>query len=424
MDSKRAFLLLLAAAASAVATALPRRPGRLGQLAASNDPTSESIAPTSTSAGGRVIISRATRLLEKRDYYTCYQISPSPVIPEDCQQVVERVQCHEGGFNLLPGTCLVWMEGTCKARFCAGDEVTYPEGLNQSFQWSQFAAIASPCLPCLAPLILSPRSPGAFVYQSLSKFDPFQHTSHSNSQHPHIAFSNASATRRSSETLSVTMLHLWIIFVAVLQACLAMGSPIAGGGVAVTTSIIPNPRASAVPHSTSSNKGGIVAAGLDDTALRELYASVPRSEHSSIKVIPPIFDSSTGYLECYPLWGPSARDCQTLSPYIANRSTVIDNYEVDGGYCWDAQYGSCRTFLCAEASDTWLVAPSYLAGLMDSIVDKCIPNGTSLTQSGHWRWNTTDGGAQGGTCMLRCSEEGGRGEWASEQRWIAVRRHE
>ncbi|KAK8017621.1 hypothetical protein PG993_013947 [Apiospora rasikravindrae] len=136
MDFKRAFpLLLLVPDASALAIALPERLGRLGHIATSNDPTSEFMTPASASAGERVITRRASRLLEKRDYYTCYRISPSPVIPDDCEKIVERVQCHDGGFDLLPGTCLVWMEGTCKARFCAGDEVTYREGLNQTFQW-------------------------------------------------------------------------------------------------------------------------------------------------------------------------------------------------------------------------------------------------------------------------------------------------
>ncbi|KAK8017622.1 hypothetical protein PG993_013948 [Apiospora rasikravindrae] len=190
------------------------------------------------------------------------------------------------------------------------------------------------------------------------------------------------------------MLRLWIIFLAVLQACLVMGSSIGGGGPAVTTSIIPNPSASAIAPSTSPNKGGIVAVGLDDTALRKLYASRPESERSSIKVIP-IADDSTGYVECYPLWGPSANDCRSLNTYIANRSTVIDSYEVDGGYCWDAQHGSCRTFLCAESDDSWLVTPGILAQVISGIMDKCIPDGTSLTQSGHWRWNTSDGATGG-----------------------------
>ncbi|KAK7966137.1 uncharacterized protein PG986_000414 [Apiospora aurea] len=382
MDSKRAFLLLLAAAASAVPTALPGRPGRLGQLAASNDPTPESIAPTSTGAGRRVIMSRASRLLEKRDYYTCYQISPSPVIPEDCKQVVERVQCHGGDLNLLSGTCLVWMEGTCKARFCAGDMVTYPEGLDQTFLWvgEQLDHLFQYC-------VVNGQDGLKGDCEDLNGLIHFSTPHSSQHQASSLAFSN---DLRNDKVIGNS-------------ACLAMGSPIAGGGVAVTTSIMPNPRASAVTLSTSSNKGGIVAAGLDDTALRELYASVPRSEHSSIKVIPPslMLRPATSTL------GTLRQGLSGTLPYIANRSTVIDNYEVDGGYCWDAQYGSCRIFLCAEASDTWLVAPSYLASLMDSIVDKCIPNGTSLTQSGHWRWNTTDGGAQGGTCMLRCSEEGG-----------------
>ncbi|KAK8041182.1 hypothetical protein PG994_014189 [Apiospora phragmitis] len=122
MDSKQTFLLcLLVAATSALATAPPGRPGRLDDVSASNDLTSK-------------FMRRASRLLEKRDYYTCYQISPSPVVPDDCQKVVERVIGHEGGFNLLPGTCLVWMEGTCKARFCAADQVT-AQGLDQTFQW-------------------------------------------------------------------------------------------------------------------------------------------------------------------------------------------------------------------------------------------------------------------------------------------------
>lgn len=49
--------------------------------------------------------------------------------------VIERVENHGGGFNVLPGTCAVWLDGTCEARFCAADEVAAIKGLNQTYQW-------------------------------------------------------------------------------------------------------------------------------------------------------------------------------------------------------------------------------------------------------------------------------------------------
>ncbi|KAK7910974.1 hypothetical protein PG985_013455 [Apiospora marii] len=111
MNSKRAFLLLLAAAASALATvALPERSRDFDHVPVSNIATSKLMAPATV-----------TR-------------RPYPVVPEDCQTVVNRVESHEGSLNVLPGTCLVWLEGTCGARFCAAEEVTF-KGLNQTFQW-------------------------------------------------------------------------------------------------------------------------------------------------------------------------------------------------------------------------------------------------------------------------------------------------
>ncbi|KAK8041181.1 hypothetical protein PG994_014188 [Apiospora phragmitis] len=166
-----------------------------------------------------------------------------------------------------------------------------------------------------------------------------------------------------------------------------MGSPIGGGGPDVTTSIIPNPSASAVANNTVPSKGGIVAAGLDDAALKKLYASLPESQHSSVKVLP--IDDDNGYVECYPLWGPPSSDARTLAAYVANRSTVIGSYEVDSGYCWDAQTGDCRAFLCAEGDDGWLVAPGILGNIMLEVLDACAPVGAAVTQSGAYHWNAT-----------------------------------
>ncbi|KAK8101578.1 uncharacterized protein PG998_007008 [Apiospora kogelbergensis] len=135
MDTKRAFLLLiLAAVTSALAAALQGRSECLDHNATSNAPASMSAVPCTAITARRTIKDGANHPLKKRDYYACYQTSPSPVIPDDCQKIVERVKGHAGGFNLLPGLCLVWLEGTCKARFCAADSVTRV-GLNQTFQW-------------------------------------------------------------------------------------------------------------------------------------------------------------------------------------------------------------------------------------------------------------------------------------------------
>lgn len=51
--------------------------------------------------------------------------------------------------------------------------------------------------------------------------------------------------------------------------------------------------------SAAANKS-IVAAGLSDAALKRLYASIPESQHSTIKVLN-ANDDDTGYVECYPV---------------------------------------------------------------------------------------------------------------------------
>lgn len=78
-----------------------------------------------------------------------------------------------------------------------------------------------------------------------------------------------------------------------------MGSPTGGGPPAVTTSIIPNPSASAAANNTIGK--GIVAAGLSDASLKKLYASIPESQHSTVKVLNVNDDEPTGYVECYPV---------------------------------------------------------------------------------------------------------------------------
>ncbi|KAK8135239.1 hypothetical protein PG984_003179 [Apiospora sp. TS-2023a] len=184
------------------------------------------------------------------------------------------------------------------------------------------------------------------------------------------------------------MLRLWIIFVAFLQVCLIMGSPIGDVGAAVVPSVIPNPSApSAAAVDSTTNTGGIVAAGLSDAGLERLYASTPEAQWPGIKVIPRLIDY--GYIECYPLYGPHKDNCTALSSWIVNRSSVTDTYQVDQGYCWDAQNGDCRAFMCAEGEDGWAVEPGFLAEAVDSVIDHCMPNATTLTQSGAWHANWT-----------------------------------
>ncbi|KAK8857152.1 hypothetical protein PGQ11_013064 [Apiospora arundinis] len=113
-------LPVLAIITAALTAALSGQPeGGLDHKLAPNYPHSVFTVPVATTPS-RAIREGASHL-KKRDYYTCYQTSPSPIAPEDCQKIIERVEGHGGGFNLLPGLCLVWLEGTCKARFCAAD---------------------------------------------------------------------------------------------------------------------------------------------------------------------------------------------------------------------------------------------------------------------------------------------------------------
>ncbi|KAK6848910.1 hypothetical protein PG995_012743 [Apiospora arundinis] len=175
-----------------------------------------------------------------------------------------------------------------------------------------------------------------------------------------------------------------------------MGSPTGGGPPAVTTSIIPNPSASAAANNTIGK--GIVAAGLSDASLKKLYASIPESQHSTVKVLNVNDDEPTGYVECYPLWGAPANDCTQLTNWINNRTTVTDYYEVDAGYCWDAQQGTCRAFLCAEGDDGWLVTPGIFAQVMGGVVSACAPEPNGDSQSGAWHWNAT--GFEGGNVYI------------------------
>ncbi|KAK6848911.1 hypothetical protein PG995_012744 [Apiospora arundinis] len=131
----RALLLpILAIITTALTAALSGQPGGgPDHKLVPNYPHLVFTVPVATTTSSRAIREGASHL-KKRDYYTCYQTSPSPVVPEDCQKIIERIEGHGGGFNLLPGLCLVWLEGTCKARFCAADQVTR-KGLNQTFMW-------------------------------------------------------------------------------------------------------------------------------------------------------------------------------------------------------------------------------------------------------------------------------------------------
>lgn len=62
---------------------------------------------------------------------------------------------------------------------------------------------------------------------------------------------------------------------------------------------------------------------------------------------------------------------------------------MDLGYCWDAQNGDCRIFMCAEGEDAWAVEPGFLADAAHGVIDKCMPNVTTITQSGAWHANET-----------------------------------
>ncbi|KAK8110550.1 uncharacterized protein PG998_007007 [Apiospora kogelbergensis] len=194
------------------------------------------------------------------------------------------------------------------------------------------------------------------------------------------------------------MLRLCILFVTLLQACLARGGPASGGPPAVTTSILPNPMVSAAA-SAAANKS-IVAAGLSDAALKRLYASIPESQHSTIKVLN-ANDDDTGYVECYPLWGAPEADCTHLTAWINKRARLTDQYHVDEGYCWDAQLGDCRAFMCAEGIADWVISPALISQVMGSVVSACAPDPYGDTQSGAWHWNTT--WMKGDTSTLRCS---------------------
>ncbi|KAK7954870.1 hypothetical protein PG996_015674 [Apiospora saccharicola] len=125
MHSKRVSLFLLAVATSSLAAAaLSERPGELDQVPMSNVPTSDPIGKHvgSTSAANpeEFTMSHGSRLITEQ---------------EDCQTIVERVESHNGSFNVLPDTCVVWLEGSCEAGYCANWEgVVGAQGLNQTFQ--------------------------------------------------------------------------------------------------------------------------------------------------------------------------------------------------------------------------------------------------------------------------------------------------
>lgn len=68
---------------------------------------------------------------------------------------------------------------------------------------------------------------------------------------------------------------------------------------------------------------------------------------------------------------------------------MTDTYQVDQGYCWDAQTGDCRAFMCAEGEDGWAVEPGFLAEAVSGVIDQCMPNATAQTQSGAWHANET-----------------------------------
>ncbi|KAK8135240.1 hypothetical protein PG984_003180 [Apiospora sp. TS-2023a] len=129
MDSKRAFLFLLAAITSVLATvALLERPGELDQVPMSNVPTSDPM--------GKHVGSTGVANPEEFTMHNGSRLITEPVALEDCQTIVERVKSHNGSFNVLSDTCVIWLEGSCEAGYCANKKgVVGAKGLNQTFQW-------------------------------------------------------------------------------------------------------------------------------------------------------------------------------------------------------------------------------------------------------------------------------------------------
>ncbi|KAI0123092.1 hypothetical protein BJ170DRAFT_599735 [Xylariales sp. AK1849] len=58
--------------------------------------------------------------LRKRGYYTCFDIATTPVLVSDCEHVIDDIRAIPGNLTVPNGLCMVWYEGTCLTRFCAG----------------------------------------------------------------------------------------------------------------------------------------------------------------------------------------------------------------------------------------------------------------------------------------------------------------
>ncbi|KAI0533265.1 hypothetical protein GGR58DRAFT_125590 [Xylaria digitata] len=72
-----------------------------------------------------------SRILEKRDAYTCYG---SNAIVTDCQAALDQLRPFEDqNFELYSGICLNWSQGTCNVRFCAQPYVA--KTVNRTASW-------------------------------------------------------------------------------------------------------------------------------------------------------------------------------------------------------------------------------------------------------------------------------------------------
>lgn len=69
----------------------------------------------------------------KRDSYTCYKISNTSVNPDDCVAVINDVRSYNGSLTVPWGLCLMWFEGTCKARLCAWG---IANSINETSAWT------------------------------------------------------------------------------------------------------------------------------------------------------------------------------------------------------------------------------------------------------------------------------------------------
>ncbi|KAF2970347.1 hypothetical protein GQX73_g3238 [Xylaria multiplex] len=85
-------------------------------------------SPDISQAGDAMVFSR---ILEKRDAYTCYG---SNAIATDCQAALDQLRpLEDQNFEVYSGICLNWSQDTCNVRFCAQPYVA--KTVNRTASW-------------------------------------------------------------------------------------------------------------------------------------------------------------------------------------------------------------------------------------------------------------------------------------------------